>query len=254
MPPREDWWAWASPDSCFDSRLEESSSEYRPRTTGTMTVSVTTASMIVKPRSRPGRVLTGIAEPHEDGLPGLTQSRKRARSRLDRHGDLLDGVTRGADDPRREVGAVLLDRVCPLERVAIPARPRRCARRGRAACRRIVPTRKVVIAVRVDTDQASTARRRHSGRRGRVRSGRDREPRVGGRIADQLFELLPGERVGARELVGGGARLHRAGKERGDREQPEGEKEEREHHLDQREPALAALRSGLHCQPQASET
>src|ERR1700675_1857470 len=106
MPPREDCWTWARLDSCFDSRLDESRSEYRPRTTGIMTVNVTSVSMIVKPPSRLERALPGITEPHEDGLPGLAQPRKRARRRLDRHGDLLDGVGRGAHDPRREVGVV----------------------------------------------------------------------------------------------------------------------------------------------------
>src|ERR1700687_14719 len=104
-----------------------------------MTVSVTATSTTVKPPSRLEGVLTGIAKPHEDGLLGLAQPGEGARRRSDRHGDLLYVVSPRGHDARREVGVVLLDRVGPLKRVAIPARARRSARSGRRARGRVVP-------------------------------------------------------------------------------------------------------------------
>src|SRR5450759_4747718 len=98
-----------------------------------MTASVTATSMTVKPLSRRERALAGIAKSHEDGLMGLAQPGEGARRRPDRHGDLLDVVSPRGHDARREVGVVLLDRVGPLKRVAIPARARRSARSGRRA-------------------------------------------------------------------------------------------------------------------------
>src|SRR6185369_12626497 len=223
MPPREACWAWETLASCLDRRPDESSSEYRPSTTGIITVKVTSVSMRVKPRSLFRPPLPRIAEPHEDGLLGLAQAGERAGRRPDGDRDFLDRVRGGRHDSRREIVGVLLDRVGPLERVAIPRRPRGGCRRRSGARRRVVPLRQVVVATGVGADNAAAP----GGREARWPSGvlprGDGEPRVGGRIADQLFELLPGERVGAPELIGGGSRLDRPREEGRDREQAEGE-------------------------------
>src|SRR5437762_14243937 len=130
MPPREACWAWETLASCLDRRLDESTSEYRPSTTGSITVNVTSVSMRVKPRSRFRTPLPRIAEPHDDGLLGLAQAREGAGRRPDGDRDFLDRVCGGRHDPRRQVAGVLLDRVGPLEREAVPRRPRGGCRRG----------------------------------------------------------------------------------------------------------------------------
>src|SRR5258706_12481233 len=106
MPPREACWAWETLASCLDRRLDESTSEYRPSTTGSITVNVTSVSMRVKPRSRFRLPLPRIAEPHEDGLLRLAQARERAGRRPDGDRDLLQGVPARRADRWREVGAV----------------------------------------------------------------------------------------------------------------------------------------------------
>src|SRR5262249_11822334 len=102
---------------------------------------------------------------------------------------------------------------------------------------------------RVVADQASASGRRDSRRPRRVVAVDDGKARIRGGISDDFLELLPRERVGAGELVGGGSRLDRAREERRDRGEPEGEHQEAEENLDEGYPCLprrTPLPSELH--------